>query len=176
MSDKKYADKYEVDMESVQAHRSRKVAMFLGATLVLATLFLTLKMIEWFVGFPTPGPLTELNHGYSEIASLYAEGYTINADTYQHKAYDTGSKYSEIPEDSALASMMAAGTHPGGVMMADIRVGASTFFVTTGTHGVHVLAGMIGLAYMTFKDSAEAMVLRMLFRLNTSAFTGTSLT
>ncbi len=152
MSDKKYSDKYEVEMENVQAHRSRKVAVFLGATLFLATLFLTLKMIEWFIGFPTPGPLTNLNHGHSEIASLYTEGYRINADTYQHYAYDTSyHDGKDIPPDSALYSMMQAGTHPGGVMMADIRVGASTFFVTTGTHGVHVLAGMIGLAYMTLK-------------------------
>ncbi|CAI8194413.1 MAG: Cytochrome bo(3) ubiquinol oxidase subunit 3 [Methanobacteriota archaeon] len=152
MSDKKYADKYEIDMERVRTHRSRKVAMFLGSTLFLATLFLTLKMIEWFIGFPTPGPLTDLNHGHSEIASLYSEGYTIHANSYQHYAYDTSYHDGhDIPHDSALYSMMQAGTHPGGVMMADIRVGASTFFVTTGTHGVHVLAGMIGLAYMTLK-------------------------
>ncbi len=37
------------------------------------------------------------------------------------------------------------------VMMADIRVSTSTFFVTTGTHGAHVLIGIIGLTYMTWK-------------------------
>ncbi|DAC24430.1 MAG TPA: hypothetical protein HA330_06565, partial [Candidatus Thalassarchaeaceae archaeon] len=117
MSNKKYADRYEVELSDVHSHRSRKVAMFLGSTLFLATLFLTLKMIEWFVGFPTPGPLTELNHGHSEIASLYSEGYTIHASAYQHHAYDTAYHGGhEIPHDSALYSMMQAGTHPGGIM------------------------------------------------------------
>jgi cytochrome c oxidase subunit I+III len=36
-------------------------------------------------------------------------------------------------------------------MLADIRVSASTFYVTTGTHGLHVALGIIGLTYMTFK-------------------------
>ncbi|MEC7436366.1 MAG: cytochrome c oxidase subunit 3 [Candidatus Thermoplasmatota archaeon] len=153
MSNKKYAKKYNIDKADVEAHRSRKVGVFLGSTLFLATLFLTLKLIEWFIGFPTPGPLTELNHGYDSIKSLYAEGYTIHASAYTNVHYnaDPTSKYFDIPADSALAMMMDAGTHPGGMMMADIRVSASTFYVTTGTHGVHVFAGMVGLSYMTFK-------------------------
>ena len=61
------------------------------------------------------------------------------------------SKYFDIPTDSALYMMMEAGTHPGGMMMADITVSASTFYVTTGTHGVHVFAGMVVLSYLTFK-------------------------
>ena len=132
--------------------RKRKVMRYLGTTWVLAILFLSLKMIEWFIGFPTPGPLTELNHGHSEIASLYAEGYTINADSYQHYAYDT--MYhdgKDIPKDSALYAMMQEGTHPGGQMMANIQVSAPTFSVTPGTHGAHVFGGIIGLTYMTLK-------------------------
>jgi heme/copper-type cytochrome/quinol oxidase subunit 3 len=37
------------------------------------------------------------------------------------------------------------------VMLADIRVSSSTFYVTTGTHGAHVFIGIIGLTYMTWK-------------------------
>ena len=37
------------------------------------------------------------------------------------------------------------------VMLADIRVRSSTFYVTTGTHGAHVFIGIIGLTYMTWK-------------------------
>ena len=113
-------------------------------------------MIEWFLGFPLPEFLHEFNHGDSSIKSLYAEGYLINADSYQHHAYDTHyieahpADYS-IPEDSALYAMMQAGTHPGGHMMADIQVSATTFYVTTGTHGAHVLGGIVGLTYMTLK-------------------------
>ena len=58
---------------------------YLGTTWFLAILFLTLKMIEWFLGFPLPEFLHEFNHGDSEIKSLYAEGYLINADGYEHK-------------------------------------------------------------------------------------------
>ena len=36
-------------------------------------------------------------------------------------------------------------------MMANIQVSATTFYVTTGTHGAHVLGGIIGLTYMTLK-------------------------
>ena len=125
MSNKKYAEKFGIDIEDVQLARSRRVGMFLAATLFLATLFLTLKMVEWFVGFPLPEFLAQYNHGHSEIASLYAEGYTIRADHYHHHDYHD--------------------------FQADIRVSASTFFVTTGTHGVHVLGGMVGLSYMTIK-------------------------
>ena len=53
----RYAKKKDLDENT----RRRKVTMFLGTTWLLAILFLTLKMIEWFIGFPTPGPLTELN-------------------------------------------------------------------------------------------------------------------
>ena len=136
--------------------RRRKVTRYLGSTWFLAVLFLTLKMIEWFLGFPLPEFLHEFNHGDSTIKSLYAEGYLINADSYQHHAYDTHyiEKHPEdysIPEDSALYAMMQAGTPPGGHMMANIQVSATTFYVTTGTHGAHVLGGIVGLTYMTLK-------------------------
>jgi heme/copper-type cytochrome/quinol oxidase subunit 3 len=148
----RYAKKKDID-EDV---RRRKVTRYLGTTWFLAILFLTLKMIEWFLGFPLPEFLHEFNHGDSEIKSLYAEGYLINADSYEHKAFDTDyiEKHPEdysIPEESALYMMMEAGTHPGGKMMANIQVSATTFYVTTGTHGAHVLGGIIGLTYMTLK-------------------------
>jgi cytochrome c oxidase subunit I+III len=41
----------------------------------------------------------------------------------------------------------------GATMLADISVSASTFYVTTGTHGVHVFGGIVGLTYMTLKAS-----------------------
>ena len=149
----RYAKMVDID----DTVRRRKVTRYLGATWFLAILFLTLKMVEWFVGFPLPEFMHEYNHGDSSIKSLYTEGYLINADSYQHHAYDTHyietHEGYELPEDSALYAMMQAGTHPGGHMMADIQVSATTFYVTTGTHGAHVFGGIIGLTYMTFKAS-----------------------
>ena len=40
---------------------------------------------------------------------------------------------------------------PGMDAIFDIRMSASTFYVTTGTHGVHVFGGMVALAYMVLK-------------------------
>ena len=40
---------------------------------------------------------------------------------------------------------------PGNDAIFDIRMSASTFYVTTGTHGVHVFGGMVALAYMVLK-------------------------
>ena len=139
-------------------------------------------MIEWFLGFPLPEFLHEFNHGHSEIKSLYAEGLPDHARRiYQHHAYDTHyieahpDDYS-IPEDSALYAMMQAGTHPGGHMMANIQVSATTFYVTTGTHGAHVLGGMVGLSYMTFKAPRADTHPTTRFRSSTSVSTGTSWT
>ena len=111
--------------------RRKKIYRYLGTTWFLALLFISLKMIEWFLGFPLPEFLHEYNHHHSSIDSLYAEGYLINNDHYQHHDY--------VDE--------ATGAH----MMANIQVSATTFYVTTGTHGVHVFAGVIGLTYMTIK-------------------------
>jgi len=128
-------------MEDIDENlRKRKVTRYLGATWLLAVLFLTLKMIEWFIGFPLPGPLADLNHGHSTIEPLYAEGYLINADSYQHHDYNTAHHPLEGHSDHAQ-------------MMANIQVSATTFYVTTGTHGAHVFGGIIGLTYMTFKAS-----------------------
>ena len=148
----RYAKKVDLDHKV----RTKLVTRYLGATTVLAILFLTLKMIEWFIGFPLPEFLAEYNHGDTTIKSLYAEGYLINADSYQHHYYDTAYLADHghgISHDTELYAMMESGTHSGGQMMANIRVSASTFYVTTGTHGVHVLGGIIGLMYMTFKAS-----------------------
>ena len=41
----------------------------------------------------------------------------------------------------------ATGAH----MVANIQVSATLFYVTTGTHGVHVFGGIIGLTYLTYK-------------------------
>jgi heme/copper-type cytochrome/quinol oxidase subunit 3 len=148
----RYAGMVDIDSD----RRRKLVTRYLGTTWFLAVLFLTLKMIEWFLGFPLPEFLHEYNHGDSTIKSLYAEGYLINADSYQHKYYNTDYVASHghgMDHDSALYLMMEEGTHSGGQMMANIRVSASTFYVTTGTHGAHVLGGIIGLTYMTYKAS-----------------------
>ena len=63
--------------------------------------------------------------------------------------------------------------HAGGQMMADIQVSASTFYVTTGTHGAHVLGGIVILTYMTFKAMNGGYLLRMRLELSTLAYTGT---
>ena len=124
----RYAKMADLDDET----RRKKVFRYLGSTWVLAIIFLTLKMVEWFVGFYVPeihlGPLHIHEH---DIISLVNEGYTINADHYQHHSY--------VDHDS--------GAH----MIADIQVSASLFYVTTGTHGAHVAGGIIGLSYMTYK-------------------------
>ncbi len=145
----RYAKKEGIEEDE----RRRKVTRYLGTTWFLAVLFLTLKMIEWFLGFPLPEFLHEYNHGDSTIKSLYAEGYLINADHYQHHSYDTHymESHGGLDQDTALYAMMQDGTHPGGHMMADIQVSATTFYVTTGTHGAHVFGGIVGLTYMTLK-------------------------
>ena len=110
----RYAKMPDLDEEV----RRKKIYRYLACTTMLACLFLTLKMVEWFIGFNVFG---------HEIPSLVSEGYTIHAANYQpHWAH-------------------------GGDFMANIRVSASIFFVTTGTHGIHVLAGVIGLLYLTLK-------------------------
>ena len=120
----RYAKKTDIDEEL----RRKRVTMFLGTTWVLAILFLTLKMVEWCGGFYIPDLGFIHEH---DIKSLVAEGYTIGNDHYQHHSY--------VDE--------ATGAH----MTANIRVSASTFYVTTGTHGAHVAGGILGLTYMTYK-------------------------
>ena len=110
--------------------RRKRVYRYLGATWCLATLFLTLKMIEWFIGFHVP-EIGFLGIHEHEIHSLYSEGYLINNDHYQAHHY--------IDE--------ATGAH----MVANIQVSASLFYVTTGTHGLHVFGGIMGLTYLTYK-------------------------
>jgi len=110
----RYAKMADLDEEV----RRKKVYRYLGCTMMLAMLFLSLKMIEWFIGFNIFG---------HEIPSLVSEGYSIHASAYQpHWAH-------------------------GGHFTTNIRISATMFYVTTGTHGVHVLAGVIGLAYLTLK-------------------------
>ena len=110
--------------------RRKRVFRYLGSTWILAIIFLILKMTEWFIGFYVP-EIEVLGIHEHHIHSLYAEGYLINADHYHHHDW----------VDEAT----------GATMLADISVSASTFYVTTGTHGVHVAGGIIGLTYMTFK-------------------------
>jgi len=132
--------------------RRKKVYRYLGSTWCLAVLFLTLKMIEWFIGFYVP----EIDLGFihiheHDIVSLVNEGYTINADHYQHHNYviddHTLHAYELAGHDISNLEHYSNGAH----MTANIRVSASLFYVTTGTHGAHVAGGIIGLSYMTYK-------------------------
>ena len=118
------------DASLSDSERNSKVGKYLLATLALATLFLIFKMVEWFIGFYVP-EISAFGLHEHDIISLVDEGYTINADHYQHHSY----------VDEA----------PGAHMVADIQVSASLFYVTTGTHGAHVAGGIIGLSYMTYK-------------------------
>ena len=114
------------------AERNRKVGKYLLSTLALATLFLIFKMVEWFIGF-------EIGHGEDALfysPSLLADGFTIHASEYL---------YCHSYDEAAHACM------PGQEAIFDIRMSASTFYVTTGTHGVHVFGGMVALAYMVIK-------------------------
>jgi cytochrome c oxidase subunit I+III len=103
------------------AERSIKVRNYLGATFCLATLFLVMKMVEWFIGFHI-GPF--------EAPSLLSDQFTIHNDAYTYN-YGHGAE--------------------AGAMTVDIRMAASAFYLTTGTHGVHVFAGIVGLGYMVVK-------------------------
>ena len=125
------------DASLSDAERNSKVGKYLLATLGLATLFLIFKMVEWFIGF-------EIGHGEDTLfhsPSLLADGFTIHASeyTYCHEWDHHGG------EDHAGACAAGASA------IFDIRMSASTFYVTTGTHGVHVLGGMVALFYMVIK-------------------------
>lgn len=116
----RYAKMPDIDEEV----RRRKVYRYLGSTWCLAVLFLTLKMVEWFIGFHVP-EIGFLGISEHDIHPLVAEGYTIHADAYTHHDYHD--------------------------FIMNIRVSASLFYVTTGTHGAHVAGGIVGLSYMTYK-------------------------
>ena len=125
------------DTSLSDAERNSKVGKYLLATLGLATLFLIFKMVEWFIGF-------EIGHGEDALfhsPSLLADGFTIHASeyTYCHEWDHHGG------EDHAGACAAGASA------IFDIRMSASTFYVTTGTHGVHVFGGMVALFYMVIK-------------------------
>ena len=112
----KTANRTDLDHEE----RSRKIRNYLGSTLILATLFLVLKLIEWFVGF---------NIGPFHAPSLLDDGYTIHNEMYHFAGAGHGGEYIDV----------------------NLRLSAATFYVATGTHGAHVLGGIIGLVYMTYK-------------------------
>ena len=125
------------DTSLSDAERNSKIGKYLLATLGLATLFLIFKMVEWFIGF-------EIGHGEDALfhsPSLLADGFTIHASeyTYCHEWDHHGG------EDHAGACAAGASA------IFDIRMSASTFYVTTGTHGVHVFGGMVALFYMVIK-------------------------
>ena len=125
------------DASLSDAERNSKVGKYLLSTLGLATLFLVFKMVEWFIGF-------EIGHGEDAIfhsPSLLADGFAIHASeyTYCHEWDHHGG--------ADHAGACAAGSSA----IFDIRMAASTFYVTTGTHGVHVFGGMVALFYMVIK-------------------------
>jgi len=114
------------------AERNRKVGVYLLCTLMLATLFLMFKMIEWFIGF-------EIGSGEDAIfysPSLFADGFTIHASDYEYTVCHAWEGHTCVDKD---------------VTKIDVRMAASTFYVTTGTHGLHVFGGMVALVYMVIK-------------------------
>jgi len=122
------------DKSISDSERNRKVGIYLLTTLLLATLFLVLKLVEWFVGF-------EAGSGDDTIfyaPSLLDDGFTIHASEY---TYQVCSEW-----DGHHCAEGAMTTY-----IVDIRMSASTFYVTTGTHGVHVLGGVVALIYMVIK-------------------------
>ncbi|GIS44596.1 MAG: hypothetical protein Ct9H90mP16_16660 [Candidatus Poseidoniales archaeon] len=68
--------------------------------------------------------------------SLLEDKFTIHSSEYT---------YCHLYDEAAHACT------PGYDAIFDIRMSASTFYVTTGTHGVHVFGGMVALAYMVLK-------------------------
>ena len=121
------------DSSLSDAERNSKVGKYLSITLFLATLFLTFKLVEWFVGFEI-GDKGDWYHFYAP--SLSADHFTIHESEYT---------YCHLYDEAAHACT------PGNEAIFDIRMSASTFYVTTGTHGVHVFGGMVALAYMVLK-------------------------
>ena len=121
------------DTSLSDAERNSKVGKYLSITLFLATLFLTFKLVEWFVGFEI-GDKGDWYHFYAP--SLSADHFTIHESEYT---------YCHLYDEAAHACT------PGNEAIFDIRMSASTFYVTTGTHGVHVFGGMVALAYMVLK-------------------------
>lgn len=83
--------------------RSRKVRNYLAATLALATLFLMLKMIEWFIGF---------NIGPFHAPSLMEDGYTIHNTAYPFAGSGHGEEHLTANlRLSASTFYVATGTH-----------------------------------------------------------------
>jgi len=126
------------DSSLSDAERNKKVGNYLTITLFLATLFLTFKLIEWFVGFNIGHPG---DWYYFHAPSLSADHFTIHESAYtycHHWDHHGGVDHKGACE-------------PGMDAIFDIRMSASTFYVTTGTHGVHVFGGMVALAYMVLK-------------------------
>ncbi len=121
------------DSSLSDAERNSKGGKYLSITLFLATLFLTFKLVEWFVGFEI-GDKGDWYHFYAP--SLSADHFTIHESEYT---------YCHLYDEAAHACT------PGNEAIFDIRMSASTFYVTTGTHGVHVFGGMVALAYMVLK-------------------------
>ena len=126
------------DSSLSNAERSRKVGNYLSITLFLATLFLTFKLIEWFIGFNIGQPG---DWYYFHAPSLSADHFTIHESAYTYCHH--WDHHGGIDHKGAC--------EPGMDAIFDIRMSASTFYVTTGTHGVHVFGGMVALAYMVLK-------------------------
>ena len=122
------------DRSLSDSERNRKVGKYLLSTLLLATLFLIFKLVEWFVGFE----IGDHDHPLFYSPSLLADGFTIHASDYTYQVCNEW--HDHHCADGQLETYTI-----------DIRMAASTFYVTTGTHGVHVFGGMVALVYMVIK-------------------------
>ncbi len=116
-------------LNAAKLGKQRKTTMYLSITLGLGIMFLILKMIEW-------------------NTLIFAEGYRLNGSNWKgHDHFCHG-----ISE--AICSGHGTERHwVDGLGGVDLRLSASTFYVTTGTHGAHVFAGLIGLLYLIIKSA-----------------------
>ncbi len=153
---------YTLVLALVNAKRAntRKTTMWLSVTLGLGTLFLILKLTEWYLGFGT------------NIPSLQSEGYMLDSMTSGSATAASYQWHGGVLNDVCSASMIGAeaDTHPfrSGIQNSadqiaackhaahdfnmNIRISASLFFITTGTHGLHVFLGLLMLLYLIYKN------------------------
>jgi len=153
---------YTLVLALVNAKRAntRKTTMWLSVTLGLGTLFLILKLTEWYLGFGT------------NIPSLQSEGYMLDSMTSGSATAASYQWHGGVLDDVCSASMIGAeaDTHPfrSGIQNSadqiaackhaahdfnmNIRISASLFFITTGTHGLHVFLGLLMLLYLIYKN------------------------
>ncbi len=153
---------YTLVLALVNANRgnTRKTTMWLSVTLALGTLFLILKLTEWYLGFG------------DNIPSLQYEGYMLDSMTSGSATAANYQWHGPLLNDVCSEKLIGAqaDAHPFRAGIEDpvaqiaackdaahdfnmnIRISASIFFITTGTHGLHVFLGLLMLIYLIYKN------------------------